>query len=165
MDAGLGLQPAIGILALDQQGGGFQPSFLAGLLLNHLHFVTAGIGPACVHAGHHGGPVLALRPAGAGMDFQIAVIAIGLAGQKRFQFGALHFALQGFQAFDGIVDNTLIVFHLSQLDQFERVGKFGFRFLDDRHCIVEPVTLAHQGLGLLTVIPEVRGFGHGIEFV
>ena len=46
------------------------------------------LGPAAVHALEHVGPVLALGAAGAGMDFEIGVEAVGLARQQRLDLPA-----------------------------------------------------------------------------
>ena len=92
MHARFGLQPAIGIVALDQQRGRFDARRLAFAFLDQLQLVAMPLGPARVHAQQHGGPVLAFGAAGAGMDFEIAVIAVGFARQHGFQphlFGAL----------------------------------------------------------------------------
>src|SRR5690606_20851363 len=60
-------QPAIGIVALDEDGGGFDARLLALVDLQHLDLEFAALGPARVHAQEHGGPVLAFRAAGAGV--------------------------------------------------------------------------------------------------
>jgi hypothetical protein len=43
------------------------------------------LGPARVHAQQHLGPVLALGAAGAGMDFEIGIVGVGLARQQRLE--------------------------------------------------------------------------------
>jgi hypothetical protein len=52
-----------------------------------LHVVSVGV--AHIHAAQHRGPVLALRAAGASVDFDIAVVGVHLAGKQSFQLGAL----------------------------------------------------------------------------
>ena len=83
--ARFGLQPAIGILALDQQRGRFDARPLAFAFLDQLQLVAVALGPARVHAQQHRRPVLAFGAARAGMDFQIAVVGVGLARQHGFQ--------------------------------------------------------------------------------
>ena len=50
-----------------------------------LDLVAVLLGPARVHAQQHAGPVLALGAAGAGMDFEIGVVGVGLAGEQRLE--------------------------------------------------------------------------------
>ena len=54
-------------------------------LLEQLDLVAVLLGPARVHAQQHAGPVLAFGAAGAGMDFEIGVVGVGLAGQQRLE--------------------------------------------------------------------------------
>src|SRR5882724_9114560 len=74
--AALGLQPAIGVVARDPDGGRFQAGLLAGALLDPLDLVAVLLGPARVHAGQHLRPVLRLGAAGAGMDLDVTVVGI-----------------------------------------------------------------------------------------
>ena len=54
-----------------------------------LHLVAVLLGPARVHAHQHLGPVLRLGAAGAGVDLDVAVVAVGLAGQQAFDLAPL----------------------------------------------------------------------------
>ncbi len=54
-----------------------------------LHLVAVLLGPAHIHAHQHLGPVLRLGAAGAGVDLDIAVVAVGLAGQQAFDLAPL----------------------------------------------------------------------------
>ena len=113
---GLALQPAIGIVAIDPDGGGLQPDRLPFAFLDQLQLVAMLFGPACVHAKQHRGPVLAFGAACPGMDFDIGVIAIGLArehGLKPLLFGAP--AERGY-LFLGIGHQGGIAFGLGHLD-------------------------------------------------
>ena len=74
------------------------------------------LGPARVHAQQHRGPVLALGAAGAGMDFEIGVEAVGLAGQQRFELAARDFLLQRLQRGLGFGDDALIVLGFAEFD-------------------------------------------------
>ena len=83
MHAHLGLEPAIGVVALDLDGGGLDARLLALRLFHELDLEAVLLGPARVHAQQHAGPVLAFGAARAGMDFQIAVVGVGLAREQR----------------------------------------------------------------------------------
>ena len=95
--AGFGLQPAIGVVARDLDGGGLDAGFFALGLFQIFDLEAVLLGPARVHAQQHRGPVLAFGAAGAGVDFEIGVEAVGFAAEQRFELAAGDFLLQGFQ--------------------------------------------------------------------
>ncbi len=64
VDAALGAEEAVGVLALGDEGGGLEPRLLALGRLPHLDLEAAALGPAQVHAKEHLGPVLGVGPAG-----------------------------------------------------------------------------------------------------
>ena len=53
------------------------------MLADDLHLVVAAFRPAHIHALQHLRPVLALGAAGAGMNLDIGVVGVGLAGEQR----------------------------------------------------------------------------------
>ena len=83
--ARLRLQPAIGVRALDHDGGRLDAGLFAFALLDVFDLIALALGPARVHAQQHVGPILALGAARAGVDFQIGVIGVGLARQHGFE--------------------------------------------------------------------------------
>ena len=119
-------QPAIGIVAIDADGGRFQPRRFAFAFLDQLQFIVMLLGPARVHAKQHGGPVLAFGAAGPGMDFQIGVVAVRFPGQHGLQplfFGA---GRQRQDGFFGIAHHGGVVFRFRHFDQADGVGQFVF---------------------------------------
>ena len=92
--AALGLQPAIGVGAVDLHRRRFDAGALAGALLEPLDLVAVRLGPAHIHAQQHLGPVLRLGAAGAGVDFEIAVVGVGLARQQALDLAALRLLAQ-----------------------------------------------------------------------
>ncbi len=90
MDAAFGLEPAIGILADDADGGRFDAGAFARALFEPLDLVVVLLAPAHIHAQQHLGPVLRLGPARAGMDLEIAVIGVGFAREQAFELARLH---------------------------------------------------------------------------
>ena len=83
VDAAFGLGIAIGILALDEEGGRLDAGGFARLIVDQFHLIAAPFGPAAIHAAEDFGPVLAFGATGAGVDFQIGVAGIGFARQQR----------------------------------------------------------------------------------
>src|SRR5687767_9168652 len=86
--AALGLQPAVGVDALHVQRRRLDPGLLAGGLFDQLDFHAVGVGPARVHPLEDLGPVLGLGAAGAGVDLDIGVVAVGLAREQGLELGA-----------------------------------------------------------------------------
>src|SRR6266404_3416935 len=67
MHAGLGLQPAIGVMTADLDGGRFDAGLFTLRLFQVFDLETMLFGPARIHTQQHRGPVLALGAAGAGV--------------------------------------------------------------------------------------------------
>ena len=99
MDARFRLEPAEGIVSLDLDRRRFQPRFFALRLFEVLDLEAMSLCPAGVHAQQHIGPVLAFRTARAGMNFEIAVIGVRFAGEKRRAFLGRNFLAQLAQSF------------------------------------------------------------------
>ena len=88
------LSQPIGVVALDLDGRRLDARLFARRLLQVLDLVAVLLGPARVHAHQHVGPVLALGAAGAGMHFEIGVVAVGLARQQRLELAPRGFGLE-----------------------------------------------------------------------
>src|SRR6516162_725536 len=84
----LALEPAESIVALDLHRRRLEAGLLPRGLFQVFDLVAVLLGPARVHAQEHVGPVLALGAAGAGMNLEEGVEAVGLTGQKRFELAA-----------------------------------------------------------------------------
>ena len=108
MHAALGLEPAVGVVALDLDGRRLDAGLFALRLLDVVDLEAVLLRPAHIHAQQHAGPVLALGAAGAGMDLEIAVVGVGLAGEQRLEFAprdlGLELAQGGFGFGDDLVD-------------------------------------------------------------
>ena len=133
--AGFGLQPAIGVVALDLDGRRLDAGLFAVGLFQILDLVAVLLGPARVHAQQHRGPVLALGAAGAGMDFEIGVVGVGLARQQRLELAARDFVLAAFfSAALGLGDDRLIVLGLAELDHADVVVELALDPADGRRA-------------------------------
>ena len=53
------------------------------------------------------------------MDFEIAVVGVGLAGQQAFQFQLGGLLLQRQQGVLGVLDDGFVAFGLAHLDQLD----------------------------------------------
>ena len=85
--AGLGLRPAVGIVARNREGDGFYARFFAVLVVEDLRCIADLLGPAQIHAHEHLGPVLGLGAARAGMDGDDGVGQILFSHKERRHFG------------------------------------------------------------------------------
>src|SRR5205823_5643315 len=82
VDAALGLEDAVGVLAPDAERRGLEAGLLAGAGLEQLGLEAAGLSPAQVHAQEDLGPVLRVGAAGAGVDRDERVARVVLAGEQ-----------------------------------------------------------------------------------
>jgi hypothetical protein len=162
---GFRLQPAIGILALDLHGYGFQAGFFAGAGLDHFGLEAAGLRPAQIHARQHLRPVLTLRPAGAGVDFEKRVVAVRLAGVQRLDFERGRLSGKLGQRFLRVGDDLRVALILTQCDEFEIVLQAGFKLGIGVDGIFELLALAHDGACILRIVPEGRIFGACVQFL
>ncbi len=115
--------------------------------------------PAGIHAQEHVGPVLAFGTTCAGMDFDVAVIAVHFARQQRFDLSAPRRLLEFEQRAFGFLDHLGVAFGFTQLNQFDIVPNACFQLPHGLDGHVELIALAHGGAGLFRVVPEFGRFG------
>ena len=99
------------------------------------------------------------------MDFQIAIVGVGLAGQQRFQFRRRRTALEGRQRRLGLGHHLGVVLGLAQFDQVDAVGQFLGDLVDRLDPGFQTIALAHQGLGLVRIVPEFGAFRLGVQLL
>jgi hypothetical protein len=69
------------------------------------------LGPAGIHPHQHLGPILGLGAAGAGVDFHVAIIGVGFAGEQAFDLAALGVLGNPLQCGFRLSQDRLIPFH------------------------------------------------------
>src|SRR5437867_829642 len=163
MHAVLGLEPAIGVAALHLDGGGLDARLLAAGLLDPIDLVAVLLGPARVHPQQHAGPILAFSAAGAGMDLDIAVVAVGLARKQRLELTARDVSAQLLERGLGLRHHLLVALGLAQLDHGELVVELALDTGDRVELVLERGALLHHALRALLVVPEVGVFGLTVE--
>jgi hypothetical protein len=134
----------------------FDPRLVAALIFDHFDLHAALFGPTLVHAQQHFGPVLAFGTAGPGVDFDIAIIAIGLARQQRLDLVFICALGQRRQPGDGLIDHRLVTLHFGKFDQLGGVRHLLFNGAHRAHGLVQPPPLAHHLLRRLGVVPKRR---------
>ena len=98
------------------------------------------------------------------MNFEIAVIGVGLAREQAFQFASRRLDTQPLERRLGLGDDRVLALALAQLDQFARLVDLALDAPVAADRLVEPGALAEQFLGRLRVVPEVRVFGLRVQF-
>jgi hypothetical protein len=159
----LALEPAIGVVALHLDGGRLDASFFAACFLQVFDLVAVLLGPARVHAQQHVGPVLALGAAGAGMDFQEAIEAVGLAGQQRLQLAPRHLGLEPLERRFSIGHDVGVVLNLAELDHADVILDLALDAAKRRQLLLQRRALLHQPAGALGIVPQIGIFGEVIQ--
>ena len=114
------------------------------------------LGPARVHARQHLRPVLRLGAAGAGMDFDEAVIAVRLAGEQALDLHPGRAVAQREQGGLGLGDDLAVVLGLAELDELAVVPHLAVEGSPGGQRAVEPRALAHDVPRAFGVVPERR---------
>src|SRR6478672_789153 len=159
MHAGLGLEPAIGIGALDQDRRRLDASLFAGVLANDLDLVVASLRPAHIHALQHQRPVLALGAAGAGVYLHIGVVGVGLAGEQRFHLALMRFGPEPLQRRLGLRYDTLVALLLAERGELNIVLELASDPAEAGERGLQLLPLAHEALRPHRVAPEIWCFG------
>ncbi len=132
MYAGFRLGPTIGIHAAYQKRGRFYARLFTRARTDQFNLVFARLGPTHIHAHKHLRPVLAFRATGAGMNFDVAVVAVGFTRQKRFHLALLRLAPQTRQRRFRLRYDGRIFLGLAQLNQFNIVVQLLLKPLEGR---------------------------------
>ena len=118
-----------------------------------LAFWDALLRPAHVHAQQHGGPVLALGTAGAGVHLEIGVVAVGLARQQRLDLALGSRLRQRLQQRLALGHGGLILLGVAELDQGDGVVEVTREPLEGRDLLLERLARLHHLLRLGGVGP------------
>src|SRR5829696_837023 len=97
MDAALGLQDPVRVLAVNREGRRLQSGLLPSAGLEHLRAETAPLGPAQVHPQQHLRPILGIGAARACVDRDERVAGVVLAAEERVLLEAVELAAQWLQ--------------------------------------------------------------------
>ena len=163
MDPAFGLEPAVCVRAGNLQGDGFDARLLARHVLLGGNLVAPFFGPAYVHAHQHHGPVLAFGAARPGVNFDIGVVAIGLARKQAFHFHPLGLFIQFSEYRFGLDDHALVALCLGHFQQLKGIGQLACQAAADRENIIKPGSFFQELLGARRVVPEAGIFGPGVQ--
>jgi hypothetical protein len=98
------------------------------------------------------------------VDFEIAVVAVGLAREQAFELALGSLVAQFFERRLGFLDDALVAFGLAQLDELDRVAIILLDALVAADQVLEAGALAGYFLRRLGIIPESRVFDLGVQF-
>ncbi len=122
MHAGLGAQPAVGVLALELDRGALDAGDLARAGIDHLAGEAARGAPAQVHAQQHLRPVLRLGAAGARLDIEEGAVRVHLAAKHALELELAHLRLEPLRVALDVARGGLVALALGQLQQLRRIG-------------------------------------------
>jgi hypothetical protein len=98
------------------------------------------------------------------MDFEIAVVAVGLARQEAFELAPRGFGAQLFECGLGLGDDTLVALGLTQFYELECLCNLALNAAIARYRVVEPRALAQQLLRGTRIVPQPRVFDLAVQF-
>jgi hypothetical protein len=87
------------------------------------------------------------------MDFEIAIVAVGLPRQQAFELAPRRLGAQFSERGLGLGDDLRLAFGLAQLDQFKRIVDLALDPPVAGDCLIEPGALAQQLLRRGRVVP------------
>ena len=158
------LHPAMGIVALEQQGRGLEARFIARRLFDELDLKLASLRPARIHAGEHARPVAAFGTAGARVNFDEGVVGVSLAREQRLDLPALAFGLQGLELGNALGLDLCIALGFREFDKSHRVLELPLKARKAIQAIFKLRALAHDLLRGVGIVPEIGVFDPGIQF-
>ena len=154
---GLGLQEAVGVLALDHDRGALDAGLFTVEVVEDLDLVALALGPAHVHPIEHGRPVHGLGAALAGVEGQDRVASVVLAGEQGLQVLGLEVGLElldiGRDLVGHLVGAVLVLD--AQLDHGDDVLEAGGHLLKAGDAVLELLGALEDLLRIVAVVPEI----------
>ena len=154
VDAALGLQQAVGILARDFHGHRLDPA-LGFQQVDDLNLAAAPLRPARVHAQQHGGPVAGLGAARPGVDGQEGRGGIPLLTQQLQEIELGEILLQLLQAAAQLRLHGLVLLLHRQLVHLLLIRHPGPQRLPGLPTPPELLQHRQGALGALAILPEL----------
>ena len=144
MNAVFALEQAVGVLALDEDAGGFDARLVAVEVVEDLVAQAVLLSPVGVHAVEHGGPVLRLGAARARLEGDDGVVVVVLAGQKRLEPGLFHLLLELGIALGQLGEHGVVAFLDGHLTQRVKIVPLAAHSLIQLDLGLEQAALLHD---------------------
>src|SRR5439155_8572152 len=152
----LGLEVAVGVLAVDLDRGVLDPRFLAGLEVEEARGVAVALRPAQVHAQQHLRPVLRLGPARSGVDRDQRAEAVPLAREQALELEIGDLLLDPLELARELVEQRLVALALGQLQHLPQRPEFLLARAPFLDRALRSLQRRHGPLRLLGPVPEAR---------
>ncbi len=165
MDTRFRLEPAIGVRPRNLVRGRPDARLVARRLRLKLDLVALPLGPAHIHPRQHRGPVAAFGAAGARVDLEERVVAVGLAVEQRLKLLLVGKLLEGLHRAFGLGDDILVALHLAEFDQLDIVLQLALDPPVGLDLVHQHLAVAHQFLRPRRVGPEIAILDHGIHLL
>ena len=162
--AGLGAQPAEGVVTLHPDRRALDARDLAGRHLDELALEAAPLGPAQIHAQQHLGPVLRLGAAGARLDIEEGVGGVHRPGEHPLEFECAQALVERVQIGLDRGGGFLVLFLGRELQQLGRVVQTGAQRLQSAHLVLETSALLAECLRLIRIVPDLGIFELAVDF-
>ena len=154
VDAVFALEVAIGVVALDEDGGGLDARLVTGLVVHQLIGVAVALGPAGIHTVEHLGPVLGLGAACTGMEGENGVVGVVFAGQQSRQTALADLLFQVVVPGGDLRQQGGVVLLLGHLAQGHGVLPLGHQPVILLDAVLQALDLLGHLLAVLNVVPE-----------
>jgi hypothetical protein len=162
VDAGLGEEHPVDVIAVDREGRALDAGFIARLHVHHFALEAAPLRPAQVHPEEHLGPVLRFGPPRAGMDGDDGILAVVLATEHLLGLAGLDFDRELVEPAREVLDHGLT--RLRPLDQHREVVDTALERVAHVAVVFEPAPPLQQLLRRRLVFPEV-GIGDALLYL
>ena len=164
VNAGFRTQPAVGVIANDFDGHGFNARNFTFGFFDDFGLKAARFRPAQVHAHQHAGPVLGFGAAGTGLNIEVAVGAVVFAGEHAAELKLCQLLFQPVQLSNRFVEGLFVFGFNRQLQQTSHVFQPLGHLIQGIHNGFQRRTLFTQRLGAFRFVPDVRLFQLGVYF-
>ena len=99
------------------------------------------------------------------MNLQIAIVAIRLTRQQALNLLLVRLLAQFRERGFRLGRDFIVTFRFGEFDQLGVFLKPRYQRIIAGYASVKASTLAHNALGILGIVPEVRVFGESVQFV
>jgi hypothetical protein len=156
VDAGLGLEQAVGIGALDHQGRALDARLLGRLLVQQIHLPALAQGVARDHADQHLGPVGRVHSAGTRVDLDHRVARVVLAREHAVELELVERLSDLVAELTRLARGGRVPRLLGQVEQHDRVGQLAVEAVERLDHRLGQLGLLQDRLRLGRALPEVR---------
>ena len=148
------LEIAVGVVPLDEDGGGFDAGLVTVLIVQQLVGEPVALGPAGVHTVEHLCPVLGLGAAGPGVEGEDGVVGVVLPGEQGRQTALAYLLFQSLTALGHLVQLAGVVLLLGHLAQGQGVFPVGDQVVVLLDFIFQALDLLSDALAALHIVPK-----------